>query len=112
MLRMPRAVDKKARDVGTQEWKAEEKLTRYRLVGVQCSGRLAQVPMKIDRGIAAFGVFREGAREDCGPCVCYFSREEELVNKCPLELVMWSDRTDAAELTAIQLLPRKWSRGR
>lgn len=29
MLNTPRAVDKKARDVGTQEWKAEENLIRY-----------------------------------------------------------------------------------
>ena len=99
MLKMPRAMDKKARDVGTQEWKAEERLMRYRLLGVQCSGRLAQVPIKNGIGIAAFVVFREGARGDCGPCVCYFIRQDELVNRCPLKLVMWSDRTDAAELT-------------
>ena len=43
MLRMPRSVETKARSVGTQDWKAEERLTRYRLVGVQCSGRLEEV---------------------------------------------------------------------
>ena len=48
MLKMPRAVDIKARDVGTQEWKAEEKLMRYWLVGVQCSGRFAQLPRRVD----------------------------------------------------------------
>lgn len=53
MLKMPRAVDRKARDVGMQEWKAEEKLMRYWLVGVQCSGRLAQVPRRLDRNIVA-----------------------------------------------------------
>ena len=60
MLKIPRAVDRKARDVGTQEWKAEEKSIRYWLVGVQCSGRLAHVPRRGDKDIAAFGVFRVG----------------------------------------------------
>ena len=70
MLAIPRAVDKKARDVGTHEWKAEEKLMRYWLVGVQCSGRLTQVPKWDDGYIAAFDVFREGVTDECGPCVC------------------------------------------
>ncbi len=101
MLKMPRAVDKKARDVGTQEWKAEEKLMRYWLVGVQCSGRFAKVPRSDDRDIAAFGIFREGATDECGPYICYSIRADELVNRFLLELVMWSDRTDAAEMTAV-----------
>lgn len=71
MLKMPRAVDRKAREVGTQEWKAEEKSMRYWLVGVQCSGRLTQVLSRDDRDIAAFGVFREDTTDECGPCVCY-----------------------------------------
>ena len=58
MLKMPRAVDRKARDVGMQEWKAEEKLMRYWLVGVQCSGRLAQVPIRVDRDMMAVVVSR------------------------------------------------------
>ena len=62
MLKMPRAVDRKARDVGMQEWKAEEKLTRYWLVGVQCSGRLAQVPRRVDRNIVAVVVSRREQR--------------------------------------------------
>ena len=41
MLKMPRLIDRKARFVGTQVWNAEESFTRYWLVGVQCSGRLA-----------------------------------------------------------------------
>lgn len=61
MLKMPRAVDRKARDVGTQEWKAEEKLMRYWLVGAQCPGRFTQIPRRDDRGIAALGVLGEGA---------------------------------------------------
>lgn len=74
MLKMPRAVDRKASDVGTQEWKAEEKLMRYRLVGVQCSGRLAQVPRSDDRVIAAFVLFRERAADEYDPYVCYSIR--------------------------------------
>lgn len=101
MLKMPRAVDRKARDVGTQEWKAEEKLTRYWLLGVQCSGRLAQVPRRDDRDIAAFGVFRAGATDECGPCVCYCIRGYEAVERYLLELMMWSDRRAAAELTTV-----------
>ena len=101
MLKMPRAVDKKARDVGTQERKAEEKLMRYWLVGVQCSGRFANVPRSDDRDITAFRIFREGATDECCPYICYSIREDELVNRFLLESVMWSDRTDAAERTAV-----------
>ena len=62
---MPRAVDRKAREVGMHEWKAEEKLTRYWLVGVQCSGRLAQDSRWDDMAIAVLGVCREGATKEC-----------------------------------------------
>ena len=54
MLKMPRAVDRKARDVGTHEPKAEEKLMRYGLVGVQYSGRLTQMPRRDDGAIGTF----------------------------------------------------------
>ena len=48
MLRIPRAREINADEVGMQEWNAEEKLTRYWLVGVQCSGRLeAAVASKV-----------------------------------------------------------------
>ena len=99
ILKMPRAVDRKARDVGTHDWKAEEKLTRYWLVGVQCSGRLAQAPMRDDSAIVLFVGFREGARHESGSSACYCIREIEIVNRCMLVLVMWSDKA-AAELTA------------
>ena len=59
MLKIPRAVDRKARDVGTQELKAEERWRRYWLTGVQWSGRLASVSRKEDRDMAAFDGFRE-----------------------------------------------------
>jgi len=38
ILKTPSDVDMNASEVGTQEWKAEENLPRYWLVGVQCSG--------------------------------------------------------------------------
>ena len=102
MLNIPRAVDRKAREVGTQERKAEEKLIRYWLVGVQCSGRLAQVPRRDDRDIVAFDVFRrEGVSDEYGPWVCYCIRGYEAVKRCLLGLVTWSDARAAAELTAV-----------
>lgn len=84
ILKMPRAVDRKARDVGTHEWKAEEKLTRYWLVGVQCSGRLAR---REDSAIVAFVRFKEWRRYASDPSVCYGIREIETVNSCLLDLV-------------------------
>ena len=71
MLRMPRAVDKKAREVGTQEWKAEENLIRYWLVGVQCSGRLTQFPSGYDRDIAGFDASEEEEADDSRPSIYY-----------------------------------------
>ena len=71
MLRMPRAVDRKAREVGTQEWKAEENLIRYWLVGVQCSGRLTQFPSRYDSDIAGFDASEEEESDDSSPSICY-----------------------------------------
>lgn len=71
MLKMPRAVDRKAREVGTHEWKAEEKVMRYWLVGVQCFGRLVQVPSNDDRDIARIGLSGEEATNGRVPCACY-----------------------------------------
>ena len=88
MLKMPRAVDRKARDVGTHEWKAEEKLMRYWLVGVQCSGRLVPAPGRDDRGIAAFGLFRAGAENGLGPCACCYIRGSGAVKRCLLGMVI------------------------
>ena len=62
---MPRAVDRKASDVGTHTWKAEENLVRYWLVGVQCAGRLIQDSRRDDIVIAAFGGCREGGVDEC-----------------------------------------------
>lgn len=39
MLQAPRTVERKARFVGTQVWKAEEKMASHRSVGVQWSGK-------------------------------------------------------------------------
>ena len=72
MLKRPRAVDRKAKEVGTQEWKAEEKLARHWLVGVQCSGRLTQIPSGYDRDIAGFDAPKEEESEDSSPYICYF----------------------------------------
>ena len=88
ILKMPRAVDRKASDVGTHVWKAEEKLMRYWLVGVQCSGRFVQVLSRDDSVIVALIWFREGGRQASDPSVCYCIREMENVNICLLELVM------------------------
>lgn len=100
ILKMPRAVDRKARDVGTHDWKAEEKLTRYWLVGVQCSGRLVQVLSSDDSVIMALFRFSGEGRHASDPSVCYCNREIEIIDSLLLELMMWSNRTAAAELTA------------
>ena len=71
MLRMPRAVDRKAREVGTQEWKAEEKLVRYWLVGVQCSGKLARFPSGYGRDIAGFDASKGEDSDNSRPSICY-----------------------------------------
>ena len=92
MLRMPRAVDRKAREVGTQEWKTEENLARYRLVGVQCSGRLTQIPSGYDRDIVGSDAPKEEESDDSKPSICYLINDRKLLKAFCSKLVMWSDR--------------------
>lgn len=80
MLRMPRALEMKARGVGTQVWKVEERWVRKGETGVQCSGRLDVVKeswgdivgMASVRGLMCASILLfcpPPSQECCGQCL-------------------------------------------